>query len=195
MHTDLVAYVDESSARRSATRQEYMVCATLVGSAEAAAVRKHLLPLRLPGQIKLHWTDESRIRRKKITSAVADIDFMQVIISHSSGTSRKTERFRRKCFEQLYFELSNVGVTEVVVESRQEVQNKRDIAHVVALQTQGQCPDIRVRHERGGDNPLLWLPDVVLGAYNSTFLGETQYWEKLQDKVVLHRFTPDSLRE
>lgn len=71
--------------------------------------------------------------------------------------------------------------------------NRRDVAHIVALQGQGQSAGIRLQHVRGGDDPLLWIPDAVLGALNSVHLGEEQYWEKLHEKVVLNRPTPDSL--
>ncbi|MBK4179123.1 hypothetical protein GWO66_09960 [Corynebacterium macginleyi] len=107
--------------------------------------------------------------------------------------SKKTERHRRKCLEQMYFELSEMHVRNVTLESRQEAQNRRDVAHIVALQGQGQSAGIRLRHVRGGDDPRLWIPDAVLGALNSVHLGEEQYWEKLHEKVVLNRPTPDSL--
>lgn len=118
---------------------------------------------------------------------------MQAIITHRSEVSKKTERHRRKCLEQMYFELSEMHVHNVTLESRQEAQNRRDVAHIVALQGQGQSAGIRLRHVRGGDDPLLWIPDAVLGALNSVHLGEEQYWEKLHEKVVLNRPTPDSL--
>lgn len=86
----------------------------------------------------------------------------------------------------MYFELSEMHVHNVTLESRQEAQNKRDLAHIVALQGQGQSAGIRLRHVRGGDDPLLWIPDAVLGALNSVHLGEEQYWEKLHEKVGLY---------
>lgn len=93
----------------------------------------------------------------------------------------------------MYFELSEMHVHSVTLESRQEAQNKRDLAHIVALQGQGQSVNIRLRHMRGGDEPILWIPDAVLGALNSVYLGEEQYWEKLYGKVLLNWPAPDSL--
>lgn len=169
------------------------MCAAVIDSDDLEKVRSELLPLRLPGQIKLHWTDERSSRRRKIVDALSEIDSMQAIITHRSEISRKTERHRRKCLEQLYFELSEMGVRQTILESRQDAQNRRDVEHIVALQGQGQSPGIRLRHMRGGDDPLLWIPDAVLGALNSAHLGDEEYWEKLQDKVVLHRPTSESL--
>ena len=61
---------------------------------------------------------------------------MQAIITHRSEVSKKTERHRRKCLEQMYFALSEMHVHNITLESRQETQNRRDVAHIVALQGQ-----------------------------------------------------------
>lgn len=193
MESQLVAYIDESSAYRPPNRQEYMICAAIIDSQDLEQVREELRPLLLPGQVKLHWTDERNSRRRKIVETLSGIDSMQVIITHQSEISKRTERHRRKCLEQMYFELSEMHVHNVTLESRQEAQNKRDLAHIVALQGQGQSVNIRLQHVRGGDDPILWVPDAVLGALNSVHLGEEQYWEKLYGKVLLNRPTPDSL--
>lgn len=193
MESQLVAYIDESSAYRPPNRQEYMICAAIIDSQDLEQVREELRPLLLPGQVKLHWTDERNSRRRKSVETLSGIDSMQAIITHQSEVSKRTERHRRKCLEQMYFELSEMHIHNVTLESRQEAQNKRDLAHIVALQGQGQSVNIRLQHVRGGDDPILWVPDAVLGALNSVHLGEEQYWEKLYGKVLLNRPTPDSL--
>lgn len=191
--SQLAAYVDESSASRGTDYQEYMVCAAIVDTNDAEMVREALYPLRLPGQVKLHWTDESDSRRRAIVEKIASIDSMQVIVTHRSAPSRKTERFRRKCLEQMYYELSDMQIQAVTLESRQEAQNKKDREHIVALQGQGQCVGLRIQHVRGGDDPLLWIPGAVLGALNSTRLGNDRFWEPIQGKLLLNRETPESL--
>lgn len=178
---------------RSKNRQDYMVCAAIIDSVNSDAIRTELLPLRLPGQIKLHWTDERESRRRTIVKTLSTIDSMQAVITHRSEISKKTERYRRKCLENMYFELSNMGVQQVVLESRQVAQNKKDIEHIVALQGRGEASKIRIVHIRGGDEPLLWIPDIFLGAINSSYLGNDLYWKQLQDRVVLNSLTPESL--
>ena len=169
------------------------MCAAIVNIDDVDTVREALYPLRLPGQVKLHWTDERDSRRRKIVDTLSSIDSMQAIITHRSSPSRKTERFRRKCLEQMYYELSDMQIQDVTLESRQEAQNKKDREHIVALQGQGQCADLRIKHVRGGDDPLLWIPDAVLGAFNSIHLGQDQFWEPIQDKLIFIQKTPDSL--
>lgn len=169
------------------------MCAAIVNIDDVETVREALYPLRLPGQVKLHWTDERDSRRRKIVDTLTSIDSMQAIITHRSAPSRKTERFRRKCLEQMYYELSDMQIQDVTLESRQEAQNKKDREHIVALQGQGQCAALRIKHVRGGDDPLLWIPDAVLGAFNSIHLGQDQFWEPIQDKLLFTQKTPDSL--
>lgn len=193
MSSQLFAYLDESSALRPSGQQEYMVCAAIIEAEELERVRQELLPLRLPGQIKLHWTDEREARRRRIVDVVASVESMQAIITHRSEFNKKTERYRRKCLEQMYFELSVMPVDHVILESRDASQNKRDIEHIVALQGQNQCKGLRVQHQRGGDEPLLWIADVVLGSLNALHNGTSEHWEALCDKVVLSRQTPDSI--
>lgn len=160
---------------------------------DADPIRELLRPLLLPGQRKLHWSDESGRRRREIVGVVAGLEAMQVIITHRSTPSRKTERYRRKCLEQLYFELGQMEVTDLTLESRQQTQNAMDLEHIRILQGLGQAAGIRLRHSPGMDDPLLWIPDMILGALNTSHLGDSRYWEALLDQVVLQKQTPDSL--
>lgn len=75
-----------------------------------------LEPLRLPGQKKLHWTDESISRKLNIAKAIADVEKINPIVSHYGEASGKEERLRRKCLEQIYYELDQIGINRVVME-------------------------------------------------------------------------------
>jgi hypothetical protein len=110
MPPSLIAYVDESSSLRETDRQEYLVCAVLISDEEKVAVRDALKPLRLRGQIKLHWTDESSSRRNKIVQSIAALHPMTAVIPHLSERRNRTERFRRKCLENLYYHLCQMHV-------------------------------------------------------------------------------------
>lgn len=191
--TGMRAFVDESSCVRTATTQEYLIGAAIVDGGDCDAIRDNLERLRLPGQIKPHWTDESDRRRRSITETIAALGTMHVVVAHLSGRNRKTERFRRKCLETLYFELSGAEVLDITLERRSDVQDKADRAHIVALQNQGWDRRIRISHCRGGDDPLLWIPDAVLGAVNAASYGEKFYLDCLRDSIVIERRTPDSL--
>lgn len=187
------AFADESSANRGAKQQEYLIGAALVPAGDCETVRDTLRPLLLPGQIKLHWTDESEARRRAIIASLCELEPMNVVIAHRSARQKKTERFRRKCLGGLYAEMAAMGVNDATLESRSPKQDKLDLAHIVGLQNSGLPRSIRITHLRGGDEPLLWIADTVLGAINSDFLGESSYLEALSSTFVVHRHTGDSI--
>lgn len=187
------AYVDESSANRSEDRQEYLVCAAIIPIDEMEQIRDQLTPLRLKGQIKLHWTDESNSRRRKIVDAVSELAPMTAVVTHLSNRQNKTERFRRLCLEAMYYELAQMGIRSVTCEGRTAPQDKKDLAHIVALRNQKRvAKDFGINHCRGGDDPLLWLPDIFLGAINSKYLGDHSYYDALSKFLLVESKTPDS---
>lgn len=188
------AFLDESSALRSENRQEYLVCAAIVPQESAEEIREALLPLRLKGQIKLHWSDEDEFRRRKIVSTIAELTPMTAVVTHISQPQKKTEHFRRKCLETIYHELCRMGIHQLTCESRTESQNKKDIAHLLTLRQRKWVLDqFDISHCRGGDDPLLWIPDVFLGAINARHKGVTEHYEALKDFVVYDAATESSL--
>lgn len=189
----LCAFGDESSAVRSETHQEYLVGAVVLPSTDLNDIREELRPLLLPGQIKLHWTAESEKRRRHIVDALAGLGAMHFVISHVSTRSNKTERFRRKCLESLYYELAGAEIHAVTLESRNLHQDKADRAQIVALQGQGLDRRLRIEHALGGDEPLLWIPDALLGAVNSKRLGDSHHWERFEENVIVDDVTSDSM--
>lgn len=187
------AFLDESSRVLNDELQEYLVGAALLNAQDCDDVREELRRMLLPGQVKLHWTDESRRRRSRIIDAIVSLGPMNVVISLVSARQHRTERFRRKCLEGLYYEFASMEVHDVLLESRSAKQDKDDRAHIVALQGQGLDRSIRIQHRRGGDEPLLWIADAVLGAVNSAGLGEPGHLEALSETILLRERTTDSL--
>lgn len=187
------AFVDESSCVRTETTQEYLIGAAIISAEDCDEIREALRDLRLPGQIKPHWTDESDRRRRTITESIAELGSMHVVVAHLSGRTRKTERYRRKCLETLYYELGEANVLDITLERRSDSQDKQDRAHIVALQNQGWLPGLRISHCRGGDDPLLWIPDAVLGAVNASFSGDGGYLDTLRHSILIEKRTLESL--
>ena len=42
---------------------------------------------------------------------------------------------------------------------------------------------LRVDHRRGGDEPLLWIADIVAGAIRASREGEHRYHQILKDQI------------
>ena len=185
-------FLDESTAKRGPDRQEYLVCAALFEEDECDRAREGLRPLLLPGQIKLHWTDESHRRRRAIVEHILALGPMSIVVSHLDARRNKVERYRRKTLESVYHHLITHEVFDLTLECRSDSQDKSDRAHIVALQSQGLDRRLRIDHRRGGDEPLLWVADAVLGAVNAAHLGETSYLAILRRTLLIEERTPDS---
>ncbi|SDG78973.1 hypothetical protein SAMN04489810_1298 [Microbacterium pygmaeum] len=179
---------------RSTDRQEYLIGAALIPINLCEEVRERVRTLALPGQIKLHWTDEGESRRRTIVKRLAELAPMTVVITHLSERMRRNERCRRKCLEALYHDMVELESFELTLEHRSDAQNLQDRAHIVALQGQGLDKRVRIDHRRGGDEPLLWIADVLLGAVNAAEIGEPGHLEALQNTILIRHRTADSLQ-
>jgi hypothetical protein len=87
-----------------------------------------------------------------------------------------------------------VDVFDLMLECRSDSQDKSDRAHIVALQNQGLDRRVRIGHQRGGDEPLLWIADTVLGAINSEYLGDSAFISELRATLLIEERTPASLQ-
>lgn len=148
--------------------------------------------LLLPGQVKVHWTAESEARRRRIVETITSLGPMNVVVSHLDEYRKKVERYRRKCLEVVYRELAGMGVTDAALEHRSHSQDAADRAHIVALQAQSLDHSLRISHPKGGEEPLLWIADAVLGAINSRHLGIPEHYDALVGTLAFEEMTPDS---
>jgi len=192
VQSSLKGFLDESSAHRDQGRQEYLVCAALLCASDCDDIREQLRPLLLPGQVKLHWSAESDRRRRAIIDEIVRLGPMNVVVSHLGVPSKRDERYRRKCLEAVYHEMVTMDVFDLTLESRSSHQDRGDRAHVVALQGQGLDRRLRIGHRRGGDDPLLWIADAVLGAINSAHAGKPRHLEALKETLLVELRTADS---
>jgi hypothetical protein len=96
-------------------------------------------------------------------------------------------RPRAITLSRLVFELHARQVTELWIEPRQVQLDRRDVKVVIAARhdlPRG-ARRLEVRHCRGGDEPLLWIADIVAGAVRAHRQGETGYREVLGERVAI----------
>lgn len=191
--TSYRAFLDESSANRGPDHQEYLLCAALVPAEECDEIREQLRPLLLPGQIKFHWTDESEKRKHDIVRRIVELGPMSIVYSHLDARRNRTERYRRKTLESVYHSLVAMEVFDLTLECRTDAQDGYDVQHIVGLQGQGFDRRLRISHLRGGDEPLLWIADAVLGSLNAEYQGEDSYISALRSTLLIEERTPESL--
>ena len=155
--------------------QEYRVCAVVVADEGTDEIRAELLPFLLKGQRKFHWISEKKQRRRAFLTTICGLNLDAIIVIHRSTPQRNEERRRRKALELLYLTLENLGVADVVLESRTSTQDHMDIKHIAGLKSAGLFTSFQLTHVRGGDEPLLWISDTLLGAANAARNGDLAF--------------------
>ena len=188
-----VAYIDES-VRLTGPQPMYLLGATLFADGSSEDVER-LAKQKVPGASKMHWREMGRKAQTKSLKAVASTDAITTVVIATPVNPRKQERSRRKCMEALLPILENQGVHSAIMESRNPIQDARDIKMVDIMRSNGSLADFSVEHMRGEVEPRLWYPDLVLGAYGDMLcedalpLAWVKAWESVEKKTVLHVIT------
>ncbi|ROQ17858.1 MULTISPECIES: hypothetical protein [unclassified Curtobacterium] len=132
----LHAWGGESIRSHGLDAPAYLLGASVVDSEDVEATREVLESLR-PTNGKRHWHD-----------------------------LRREERARAVCLERLGWELARHDVSLLTLESRASALIARDLRVVEALRGRRVIPKtLRVEHGDPRNEPMLWLPDQLLGMF------------------------------
>ena len=90
---------------------------------------------------------------------------------------KKQERARRKCLEALLPHLEQMGVTQIVMERRTPSLVGADRRMVIAIRGKRLIGGgLRVETAQPKEEPMLWLPDTVAGAFGAARdAGQPEY--------------------
>lgn len=173
MNSNAHAFADESHRRG-----QYLICAAYVGSRDLGGTRTELRKLRLRGQRRLHFADESDSRRKLILSALGDLNASTALFI---ATHRRQTQARKAILQRMVVELREVGVGRLVLDSRegQDHLDRSAIHEVVGPRPQ---PTFEYRHQPSATEPLLWIPDAVAWAW-----GRGGHWRTRVEELQLVR--------
>jgi hypothetical protein len=188
-HPPRTAYVDESLQISAGL---YILAAVIVADQEADHHRAALRDLLYRRQVRLHWRDESRRRRRHIVAAVCGLQHTGVVVIAAGMTPNRQERARRKCIDRLLTELVSRGIGSVIFERRHRELDARDRAMVAALRRQRALPTtFAADWQSPANEPLLWLADIAAGAAALAENGGHSYWEDLGAAFSIERFMLD----
>lgn len=96
---------------------------------------------------------------------IAEHDLVHIVVVGSPIDPRRQERARRQCLERLVFELGNMDVSQVWLESRTQSLNDRDRRMFAALHAKRAMPgELHIDFALPTDEPMLWVADAVAGA-------------------------------
>lgn len=161
----LHAWGDESIRSRGSDAPAYLLGASVVDTDDVEETRAVLAALR-PTHGKLHWHDLNTRQRTRVTAAIGGLDALHLVVVASPIDLRREERARAVCLERLGWELARHDVTRLTLEARSRRLMERDVRTVRALRGRRVIPAaLRVEHGDPEHEPMLWLPDQVLGAF------------------------------
>ena len=152
----------------------YILAAAIVDPNSSHAVRDAMRMLNgARTSVKLHWKDLDRRQREHAAQAVAKLDGFHLVVVGSPVPARRQERARAMCLERLIVECHGLGVRELVLESRSQSLNARDLKTVVGARYRlPKGSELVVVHTPGSTEPLLWVADIVAGAVRLHHQGE-----------------------
>ncbi|OHV33855.1 MULTISPECIES: DUF3800 domain-containing protein [Pseudofrankia] len=180
------AYLDESGSDQARDPHTYLLAAAICEPAKLDQLRSTMRDLLLPGQVKVHWRAEQEKRRRQIMETVASIALEHIVVIRDGREGERSERRRRHCLERMLFELDQLGVEQVVVESRGRKDDQRDRGMLDILRTQkvvrGQ---LRMDHRPGPEEALLWIADAICGAVTRDRTGDPQFLETVSSRLTV----------
>ncbi|MDN5898572.1 MAG: hypothetical protein L0H74_00720 [Brachybacterium sp.] len=179
------AFIDESEPH-GRSPGTYLLAAALIQTDELENVRGAVAPFLRPGQKKIHWHDENSRSRRDLVAAVAQLEAIHlVVVRDGAEPTEKSERRRRKCLERLLWSLdANYGVNWATIEARQQRQNESDrYIHNRMRARQEISSTLRMDHTPGPKEPLLWVADIVAGAFIAHRCGDEVGYAALDDLV------------
>ncbi|TYC96639.1 hypothetical protein FQ377_13725 [Arthrobacter echini] len=183
----LHAWVDESM--RGATKDQgmYLLGAVVADPTECESTRDELRAVLPKGARKLHWTDMEDRAKKQVTALVCGLDVAHLVVIGTPLDLKKQEKARAKCMERLLWELGEMEVSRVVLEHRTPSLNSRDMKLVDRLRGRQAMPaSLRVDIAQPSSEPMLWIPDQMLGAMGDAEANDNGTWLELYNGAV-HR--------
>lgn len=107
---------------------------------------------------------DDRDRHVAVTAAASQTGLYLVTIG-APVLPRGQERARRIVLRRLVGELHATGVLDITTESRGTVLDRRDVELLRSVRFElPKGTRVRLDHQRGENEPLLWLADIIAGA-------------------------------
>ncbi|MCL3789668.1 MULTISPECIES: hypothetical protein [unclassified Actinomyces] len=178
----VTAWGDESVRRRGVGQPVYLLGAYLP-QGDGAGLTADLL--RFERGRKLHWRDAKPRDKRAVCQVIGAHEASHIVVAAAPLVDGvREERARQRALASLLVILEqSYSVDTLVLERRERSQDEKDEAQWAALTRSGAIQALRLSHVHGGDEPRLWVPDQVLGAYGDSLAGDTRAWEHLAHRV------------
>lgn len=185
-------FVDESFYLVGNEIGRYMFAAVTIDSTSEWAAREGLRRA-LPGRLRrFHWREDSSETRERAVNAFAGVPCEGLIMLQVDVPQRRQERFRQHAMWNLVAELRDRCWHTMLLEARERKQNVRDQETMASIQKSGMAGELfTYSFARPLDEPLLWLPDILLGAYGAQQRYKySEHWDGLLQKPEILEIPP-----
>lgn len=180
MRDPRVAFIDESHRQLTDARYGTLLAAVVISEADEAAVTARARSRLQSGQRRYHWRDEGNRSRRGFVDAFTEQDDIRlgiVIASTIVERAKRVEQGRVSNLWRLLAELNGQAVDRLVIENRQEWNDRHDRREIERARIAGACPpDLVYSHLRPPDGPALWVADAVAGAASAHLFGGSGRW-------------------
>ena len=158
------AFVDES-----VRNDVYMMCAVNVRPGHLDGSRKRLRKMRVRGQSRIHFSEESDGRRRRLLGELSALPFESVLYT---AKTRNQVAARNAILNVMVRDVSAKGLHRLTLDARseQDHRDRRTIQTAVALL---KSEPFWYGHKPSVQEPLLWIPDGIAWAW-----GRGGEWRK-----------------
>lgn len=181
----LTAWGDESVSNTVRDPGTYILAVALTLNEHLDDLRDAVEKLRPRRAKKLHWHDDTDARHHTVLQGLATLPFESFVVIRSAPGDR-LEHSRRKCLDLLLRELEQLGCAELTLESRGPADDQRDRQLLQTLRrARHPAGAIRLHHEAGPRQPLLWIADAVCGAVRRNRAGHSEFLGYIEDRTTI----------
>ncbi len=134
---------------------------------------------------EFHWRDAKPRDKRAVCQVIGAHEVSHVIVAAAPLVDGvREERARQRALASLLVILEqSYSVNTLILERRERSQDEKDEAQWATLTRSGAIRSLRLSHVHGGDEPRLWVPDQVLGAYGDALSGDVRAWEHVAHRV------------
>ena len=141
----------------------YTIVAAAVHSQHAVNLRKRLVSLRMKGQRRIHFVDESPPRRRMLLSEMARLECRARIYRvHDTAELRA----RELCLSAVVNDMAVLNARRLVLERDESIVQHDRRAIRAALIERRLHGRVTYAHEAATSEPLLWISDAVAWSYS-----------------------------
>lgn len=149
-------FVDESKSKG------YTMVAAVVVPGDAAALRREIRALVLPGQRRIHFTKESDHRKRQVLSKLVELG----VTAHLFHCDSKSDAVGREtCLVSLVAYAAEHAHTRIVLERDESVDRADRRILFREVDRHGLSEELAYRLETAHQEPLLWIADAIAWSY------------------------------